>query len=161
MEPNRFYRSLTDRVFAGVCGGLAEYFTLDVLLIRLVFVVLAIAGGGGVLLYVVLWIVTPEKPIILQSSQNSSPMETQKNLYSETPRSPENPSSGIPPKQGYPEHKFRGNLIGGLVLITLGALFLADQLIPHIRFFDLWPIVLIIIGIGLLINSIYRKPKNM
>jgi phage shock protein C len=160
MEPKRFYRSLTERVFAGVCGGLSEYFLLDVLLIRLVFVILAVAGGGGVLLYMILWIVTPERPANFSYSQNPSAMEDQKNPQSEPPRSPENPAPGTPPGQGYPEHKFRGNLIGGLVLITLGALFLADQFIPHIRFFDLWPVILIIVGIGLLINSVSGKRKK-
>ena len=47
MEPKRFYRSRTDKVFAGVCGGLAEYFSIDPILIRLLFLVLIIAAGGG------------------------------------------------------------------------------------------------------------------
>ena len=51
MESKRLYRSQTDRKFAGVAGGLAEYFVMDPLLIRLVFVVLALAGGGGFILF--------------------------------------------------------------------------------------------------------------
>jgi phage shock protein C len=53
-------RSSGQRMIAGVCGGLAEYFNVDPILIRLVFVVLAFMGAGGVLLYIVLWIIMPE-----------------------------------------------------------------------------------------------------
>jgi putative Mn2+ efflux pump MntP len=57
------------------------------------------------------------------------------------------------------DRKHKGNLIGGLVLITLGGIFLADQFIPGIDFGDLWPVILIVIGAGLLINA-FGKPKK-
>jgi phage shock protein C len=56
------YRSRTNRQIAGVCGGLAEYFHLDATLIRVLFAVLAVFGGSGLLLYLVLWLVVPEEP---------------------------------------------------------------------------------------------------
>ena len=43
----KLYRSKTDRVLAGVCGGLAQYFNLDATLIRVLFVLLAVLGGSG------------------------------------------------------------------------------------------------------------------
>lgn len=55
----RLYRSATDKVIAGVCGGLAQYFNIDPALVRLAFVVFALAGGASVLLYIVLWIAVP------------------------------------------------------------------------------------------------------
>ena len=55
----RLYRSTSDRAIAGVCGGLAHYFNLDVALVRILFFVFALAGGASVLLYVVLWIAVP------------------------------------------------------------------------------------------------------
>lgn len=55
----RLYRSATDKVIAGVCGGLAQYFNIDPALVRLAFVVFALTGGAGVLLYIVLWIAVP------------------------------------------------------------------------------------------------------
>ena len=51
-ETRKLYRSKTNRVLAGVCGGLAEYFNLDVTLIRVLFVLLAVLGGAGLVLYV-------------------------------------------------------------------------------------------------------------
>jgi phage shock protein PspC (stress-responsive transcriptional regulator) len=55
----RLYRSTSDRAIAGVCGGLAHYFNLDVALVRILFFVFALAGGASILLYVVLWIAVP------------------------------------------------------------------------------------------------------
>jgi phage shock protein C len=46
-------------VIAGVCGGLAKYFSVDPAVVRLAFVVFALAGGASVLLYIVLWIAVP------------------------------------------------------------------------------------------------------
>ncbi|HUK71369.1 MAG TPA: PspC domain-containing protein [Streptosporangiaceae bacterium] len=53
-------RSRNDRVVAGVCAGLAEYFGIDVYIVRLVFAALAILGGTGILLYLVAWLILPE-----------------------------------------------------------------------------------------------------
>jgi len=55
----RLQLSNSDRKIAGVCGGLGEYFELDPVLFRAAFVVLAFAGGLGILLYLALWLVVP------------------------------------------------------------------------------------------------------
>lgn len=60
-EPRRLRRSRSDRIIAGVCGGLGRYLGIDPVLIRIAFVVLALAGGGGVLLYIVGWVLIPEE----------------------------------------------------------------------------------------------------
>jgi phage shock protein C len=57
----KLYRSSTNRMLAGVCGGLAEYFNLDPTLIRVLFVVLAVLGGSGVVLYLAMWIIVPKQ----------------------------------------------------------------------------------------------------
>jgi len=59
-----------------------------------------------------------------------------------------------------PESRQRGNLIGGLVLITLGAIFLVDQFIPRINFGDLWPVILIVIGVALLVNAFGKNREK-
>ena len=61
-KTRRLYRSRTDRKLAGVCGGLAQYFNTDATLMRVLFVVLALLGGPGLVIYLVLWIVVPEGP---------------------------------------------------------------------------------------------------
>ena len=59
MSTQRLTRSRRDRRIAGVCGGLAEYSGIDVTIIRILFVVFALAGGPGLLVYLVLWVVLP------------------------------------------------------------------------------------------------------
>ena len=61
-ETRKLYRSRSNRQVGGVCGGLAQYFNLDATLIRILFVVLAVLGGSGLLIYVLLWIIVPNEP---------------------------------------------------------------------------------------------------
>ena len=59
----KLYRSKTDRKLAGVCGGLAQYFNVDATLIRVLFVLLAVLGGSGLVLYVAMWIIVPQRAL--------------------------------------------------------------------------------------------------
>jgi phage shock protein C len=58
----RLYRSRDERWLAGVCGGLGSYFDLDPTLIRALFVLFGLVVGGGLLLYIILWIIIPLEP---------------------------------------------------------------------------------------------------
>lgn len=60
MKDKKLTKSATDRRISGVAGGLAEYFEVDSTLVRLLFVVFTLAGGPGLLLYIVLALVLPE-----------------------------------------------------------------------------------------------------
>jgi phage shock protein C len=60
-EPRLLRRRRDDKVIAGVCGGLGRYLGVDPVLLRIAFVVLAVAGGGGILIYVVAWVLIPEE----------------------------------------------------------------------------------------------------
>lgn len=68
-EGKRLYRSRTDRQIAGVCGGLAEYFDLDPLLVRILMVVFALVSGAGFLFYILAWLFIPEEPLQDGSSE--------------------------------------------------------------------------------------------
>lgn len=58
----KLYRSKSDRMVAGVCGGLAEYFNIDPVIVRIIAFILLLPGGlPGLLPYIVLWIVVPEE----------------------------------------------------------------------------------------------------
>jgi phage shock protein PspC (stress-responsive transcriptional regulator) len=59
-EKKKLTRSKNDRWLAGVCGGIAEYFDLDGTLIRVLFILFGFAVGGGILIYIILWIIMPE-----------------------------------------------------------------------------------------------------
>jgi len=56
------YKSSVDKKFAGVCGGIGEYFDIDPTLVRLIWVVLTLAGGAGLLAYIIAACVMPEAP---------------------------------------------------------------------------------------------------
>ncbi|KTC81360.1 PspC domain-containing protein [Legionella brunensis] len=60
--PKRLYRSRRERMIAGVCGGLAEYFGMDPTIMRLIFVVLLLLGGSTILVYLIMWLVVPQEP---------------------------------------------------------------------------------------------------
>jgi phage shock protein C len=62
MEPKRLYRSRKDRILGGVCGGMGNYFNLDPVLVRVIWVVLLFAAGVGFLAYILAWIIIPEEP---------------------------------------------------------------------------------------------------
>ena len=61
-RPKRLYRSGRDKILGGVCGGIAEYFKIDPVLIRLLWVLFTLAGGAGVLVYIIAWIIIPRNP---------------------------------------------------------------------------------------------------
>jgi phage shock protein C len=58
----RLYRSNSQKVIAGVCGGLGEYFAVDPVFFRIGFAVLALGGGSGVLIYILLWLIVQPQP---------------------------------------------------------------------------------------------------
>ncbi|MFH0922534.1 MAG: PspC domain-containing protein [Candidatus Micrarchaeota archaeon] len=58
----KWYLSNTDRKLGGVCGGLAEYLGVDSTLVRLAWILLVLAGGAGILLYLIAWLILPRKP---------------------------------------------------------------------------------------------------
>lgn len=62
-EPKRLYRNQHNKILAGVCSGLGDYFNIDPVIIRLLWVVLSIFGGAGILIYIIAWIIIPEKPV--------------------------------------------------------------------------------------------------
>lgn len=73
MAADRLYRS-RNRVLGGVLAGFAEYFSIDVVLVRVIYVLLSLfsAGFPGLLVYIVFWIVTPEKPFNPYNEETNS-----------------------------------------------------------------------------------------
>ncbi|NLK73529.1 MAG: PspC domain-containing protein [Clostridiales bacterium] len=60
MMNNRIYKSSRDKVLAGVCGGVAEYFNIDPVIVRLIWVIATLAGGAGLLVYIIAAIIMPQ-----------------------------------------------------------------------------------------------------
>lgn len=64
---HRLYRSEKEKMLGGVCGGLAEYLDVDPTVMRVLFVLLGLLGGHGVLLYIILWFIMPPESRISKS----------------------------------------------------------------------------------------------
>jgi phage shock protein C len=122
----RLTRSRSDRVFAGVCGGLAAYMGLDPVLVRVLYVALTfLSGGTGILLYVLAWIIVPAAGEDM------------------TPLAPKDESS-----------KSDSRRVFGILLVVVGLLALASTALPWFSLFHnlrlAGPIVLIAFGLALL-----------
>ena len=156
----RLRKSADDKVLFGVAGGLAEYFTIDSVLVRLAFILLTFAGGIGLLAYIALAFLMPKA-----QSQSSSPAQVvRENLeqmpgevaqaarrVEETVRgSPTQGSETAEPSESL--RKARGRGFFGLVLIVLGVLFLLANfgLFSWWNWSVWWPVVLILIGLAVL-----------
>ena len=69
MTGKRLYKSRTERMIDGVCGGLAEFFGVDVTLVRITWVLLTLLGGSGIILYLVAMFIIPVNPVYVPPSQ--------------------------------------------------------------------------------------------
>lgn len=144
----KLYRSVKDKVIGGVAGGIAEYFEIDPVIVRVLFVVSLFFHGAGFIAYIVLWIAVPEAPYVFETASNMGTSET---TSSDTGSKPNDPAAAY--FKNLEEKKSKRNRSFGIVLIVLGCIFLADNFIPRIHFADFWPIILIALGLSLLLNS--------
>lgn len=76
-KPKRLHRSRKEKIIAGVCGGLAEYFNIDPTIVRLIFALLLLAFGSTLIIYLIMWLVVPQTPIE-KIDQNHSDHTTSK-----------------------------------------------------------------------------------
>lgn len=134
----RLYRSRTDSMIAGICGGLAEYFDIDSSLVRVGAVLITLAGGAGIIAYVILWIVVPQKSLATSVGEDKGAAAVE----TETVKSES-------------EEKDRGVLLIGMVLTVLGVLLLMNNYLPFswLSFSRLWPLLLIFIGILVIVKG--------
>lgn len=164
----RFYRSRHDSVLGGVAGGLGKYFSIDPVLFRILFVALVFAGGGGLLVYIILWIAVPLDPNYLYFN-NSDPSAGPSQGESKAEDNPENregqefknsdQENAAFRAEEYPRRRSEGNLVAGIVLMALGGVFLFANLMPRFNFLDLLPVILIVAGVAIIISS-YSQSKR-
>jgi phage shock protein C len=62
MESKKLYRSMNNKMLGGVSAGLGEYLNIDPTIVRLGFVALALMGGPGIVIYLIMWLVVPPEP---------------------------------------------------------------------------------------------------
>jgi phage shock protein C len=148
MENKRLFRSQKNSVIGGVCGGLGNYFDTDPIIFRALFVITFFAVGSGILVYIVLWIITP-----LESVPFFKPADS---TTKDEPVKEEFKSENMEDQK---KQKNDGSLWGGIILIVLGGIFLIDRFVQDIDFGDLWPLILVAVGV-ILISKSFQKSKN-
>lgn len=148
----RLYRSRTDRMIWGVCGGLAKYFGIDPTIVRLIAVLLIFAGGFGIVAYIILAIVVP-----LEGTQAAIPQDVIKENVEEMKESATQMGEDIRAsftKGSTSEQRAKnaGPYIIGFILIIIGAIFLLSNFVWWFRWSYLWPVILIAIGLLIMIG---------
>ena len=132
MENRKLSRNTMNKVIGGVCSGLAEFFGLDVALVRIAFVIAFMFASFGFWLYIILWIVLPV------DGQQPTANSQQPTANSQAP-----------------ESKVKSVLAGSFVIL-IGLLFLINNFIPINWVWKLWPLILVAIGVVMIITSSKR-----
>jgi phage shock protein C len=169
-----FFRG-NDRILGGVCSGLAEGFHVETLWVRLAFVVLTFLNGIGLLLYVILWVLMPERTGYRPTGQGA--VESMRNdvqrawadlrtqfggagvapstTATATVPSPATDVSAPPPHAATSAPR-NASFIFGAILIVIGIAFLAANT-NIVNWSVIWPVALLVLGIALLVRNLERK----
>jgi phage shock protein C len=147
MNPRRLYRCRGDRKLAGVAAGMAEYLDLDPTLVRVLWLVSIFFGGFSILLYIILAFIVPPEPLVLPTAGVAPDVASVNPAW---PAHWHNPRADA--RRGG-----RAGLYVGVVLIVIGAIALADAIVPGwagVAWFG--PAVLVALGAALLVGSVRR-----
>lgn len=125
----RLYRSTTNKIIGGVCGGLGEYFDIDPVLVRVITVLLVFGTGFVILAYVIAWIIIPKRPLDVEP---------------------------IASNHQYPSWT---RYLPGLILIVIGIILLIHEHWYWFDWGQFWPIILIIIGLAIILHRGHRNEQ--
>jgi len=140
----RLYRSNNNKVIAGVCGGIAEYFNIDPTIIRIIWVVVGLTYGAGIIAYIIASIIIPSRKA--DWSSNAWNGQSKSEEY----------ESGFNPDEWKQEPKYdsdRSKNIVGIILIAIGVIFLARQFFSWIDLKVVLPLIFIAAGVLLIFRS--------
>ena len=154
----RLYRSRSDRMITGVCGGLAKYFGMDPTIVRVIAVLLIFANGLGILAYIIMAIVVP-----LEGSKATTPEKTVRENVEEIKETAGEVGreirSTLAREEGESEelakaHHHRRNILG-VILIVIGILFLLGSfnLFWWFHWGNLWPLILVAVGVLIILSA--------
>jgi phage shock protein PspC (stress-responsive transcriptional regulator) len=169
VNDQRFYRS-TNRILGGVCAGVAEGFHIDALWVRVAFLLLVFLQGVGIFLYVVLWLVMPER---VEGDGQRSGFDAMtsdvrriwgdvQRQFGSTPQpatSPGGQPASVPAAPSPQAHAAWHNqsVVFGLMLVVIGLGLLASN-VGIINWSVVWPAALITLGIVILVRNLERRP---
>lgn len=148
----KLYKSSKEKMISGVAGGIAEYFEIDPVFVRLLFVVLAFFNGIGLIAYIVCAIVMPKEPVsadVIITPPNTSESEPSVTEKSEVKKEEKNKSKND-----------KRNRTIGIILIVIGIILLANEILPTFDFEEIFPVLFIIFGLWLLLNSFSKNASD-
>ena len=152
----RLYRSRSERMIWGVCGGLANYFDMDPTIVRIIFVLLALANGVGIVVYIIMAIVVPlegskvatSKEVIKENVEEIKETAGQigNEIRSTFEKADEEDTSG--------KIRRRRNLLG-MALIVIGIVILLGtlNLFHWLNWVYIWPVIIIAVGLIIVFSS--------
>jgi phage shock protein C len=184
MAAKRLYRSKKERVIWGVAGGLAQYFELDPVLIRVAFVALIFAAGWGILIYIILAVVVPLEPlaVIGQGTAPAPPEPPKPPIIAESNAAPSHAAHLTPKEpaarkdmggeatepptphvevvrdaQAEEETGQRRRTLLGVGLVLLGAIIVVANMGWWFHWDRYWPVLLIALGVCILVAGMSRR----
>src|SRR5690554_3665647 len=162
----KIYRSKTDKMIGGVCGGLAEYFDIDPTLVRLALLLLFFARGTGLLVYIIAWIIIPERSERIENNEDQGKQEwksgeiTLKRKTENTGENKVEKADGSNMEKGLEADNSRENssnnrrsLFLGVAMVILGIFFFLENWIPRFRWERYWPMLLVVVGVAILFKG--------
>ncbi len=140
----QLYRSNKDKMLTGVAGGIGEYFAVDSTLVRIIFIAFSLAGGSGIIAYVICSLVIPLNPEHQDFKPDEKPVAQAFYSNSEARNTDKKPSRVTPSQNSL-----------GLIFIIIGIVFLLANLevLPFELIGRLWPLILVLIGWRILMNK--------
>ncbi len=162
----KLYRSPNDKILGGVCGGFAAYFEVDSTLVRLIFILITIFGGAGILIYILFWLLmpkNPDSPVGLHPEGEPALLneERVKEFAEEIKERAQNLAQNFKKEPEAPKteqkelNKRHGKLLGW-ILVVASALLLLKSVFPWAFGFyasHYWPVVPFAIGLILILRS--------
>jgi phage shock protein C len=158
LKPKTLYRSKTNRIVFGICGGLGEYFDIDPVIFRIIFIVLTFSAGSGILIYLILAFLIPKNPSSAPVENKTEPIDVKdraQGLVAE-----------LKDLKGSQDLNRFGTLriLLGLLIVIIGFCLLAQNLgfIPRYyfylyRLFNFWPVLIVIAGLSLFLSGTRTK----
>lgn len=163
----KLYRSRDDRMIAGVCGGLADYFNVDSSLIRLAVLFVFLFQGVGLIAYIIAWLIMSEEPVkteyrmpddyYIEDQQNAENTNQDQSSESAEQRNEEYEARKKKEKEYYQQYQDQNSensnnrrKLFAVIMIIVGSIFMVDIWIPNLYWEKYWPIILIAAGILIL-----------
>lgn len=142
----RLYRSERDKIIAGVAGGLGKYFNIDSTLIRIFFILMAVFGGSGLIIYIVLWLVIPTE---------SSPSDPSSDYIKSNIEDMRSTTKSFAHNIGSRRNNENSKFWWAIMIIVIGFLFLLNNygILSPIDLHQLWPVILIFFGLVILLRK--------